>query len=132
MKKIILDTNFLMIPFQFKVDIFSEISRLCHFNYKLCVYKSSVNELNEIIKTQSQKHRKAAEFALKLIKLKKIEIIDSDEKYVDSLILENVDEDTIVATQDGKLKKELFEKNVPVIILRQKKYLQLIERKVYK
>jgi len=128
MKKIILDTNFLMIPIQFRVDIFSEISRICDFNYKLYVYKSSVDELNEIIKTQSQKHRKAAEFALKLIKLKNIEMIDSDEKYADSLILENLDKDTIVATQDVKLKKEVLKKNAPVIFLRQKKYLEMFRK----
>jgi len=130
MKKIIIDTNFLMIPLQFKVDIFSEFERICNFNYKLCIYKSSVNELNDIIRKQSQKHRKAAEFALKLIKMKKIEILDSDKGHVDSLILENLDKDTIVATQDINLKKEILKKNVPVIILRQKKYLELIKDEV--
>ena len=128
MKKIILDTNFLMIPIQFKVDIFSEFERVCDFNYKLYVYKNSVDELSEIIKKQSQKNRKAAQFALKLIKMKEIEILDTNEGYVDSLILENLDKDTIVATQDMKLKKEILKKNVPVIILRQKKYLELIKK----
>lgn len=128
MKKIMLDTNFLMIPLQFKVDIFSEFERICNFNYKLCIYRNSVNELNDIIKKQTQKHKKAAEFALKLIKLKNIEIIDSNEGYVDSLILENLDKDAIVATQDTNLRKEILKKNVPVIILRQKKYLQLFKK----
>ena len=126
MKKIILDTNFLMIPLQFKVDIFSEFERICNFNYKLCIYRNSINELNGIIKKQPQKNRKAAEFALKLIKAKKIKILDSNEGYVDSLILENLGKDTIVATQDANLKREILKKNAPVIILRQKKYLQLI------
>ncbi|MBW2991754.1 hypothetical protein KY345_00870 [Candidatus Woesearchaeota archaeon] len=31
MRKIILDTNFLLIPGQFKIDIFSEIRRICDF-----------------------------------------------------------------------------------------------------
>ena len=132
MKKIILDTNFLMISFQFKVDIFSEFDRICNFNYKLCIYRNSINELMEIIKKQPQKHKKAAEFALKLIKLKNIEIIGSNEGYVDSLIMENLDKNTIVATQDINLKKELLKKNVPVIILRQKKYLQFVKNHSYK
>lgn len=132
MKKIILDTNFLMIPIQFKVDIFSEFNRICDFRYKLCIYKSSVNELGEIIKNQAQKHKKAAEFALKLIKLKDIEIIESYGNYVDSSILENLDKDTIVATQDINLKKELLKKNVPVAILRQKKYLELVKNHSHK
>ena len=128
MKKIILDTNFLMIPLQFRVDIFSELNRICHFNYKLCVFEQSIEELKNIVQKQAGKHKKAAQFALKLIKLKNIEIIESEQRDVDSLILENLDKDTIVATQDIMLKKEVLEKGSYVVILRKKKHLQLIEK----
>ena len=128
MKKIILDTNFLLVPIQFKVDIFSEFDRICNFNYKLFIFDKSIGELKNIIRKQSQKHKKAAEFALKLIRLKNIEIIKSNEGDVDSLILENLDKDTIVATQDIELKKKLLKKGASVIILRQKKYLKLIKK----
>ena len=70
MKKIIIDTNFLMIPIQFRVDIFSEIDRICNFNYKLFIFEQSINELKNIIEKQTGKNKKAAQFALKLIKLK--------------------------------------------------------------
>ena len=132
MKNIILDTNFLMIPWQFKVDIFSEFERICNFNYRLCVYEQSFGELNNIIQTQSGKDKKAAQFALKLIKLKNIKILKSEKKDVDSLILENFDENSIIATQDFILKRKLLEKGASIAILRQKKYLQLLERKIYK
>ena len=128
MKKIILDTNFLLVPIQFKVDIFSELNRICDFNYKLFIFEQSIDELKNIIEKQSQKHKKAAEFALKLIKLKNIEIIKYEKKDVDSLILENVNKDTIIATQDIVLKKELLKKGASVIVMRQKKYLQLIKK----
>ena len=128
MKKIILDTNFLLIPIQFKIDIFSELDRICDFNYKLLIFEQSIYELKNIIEKQSRKHKKAAEFALKLIGLKNIEIIKSDEKDVDSLILENLDKDIIIATQDIELRKKLLKKRVSVIMLRQKKYLQLIKK----
>ena len=132
MKRIIIDTNFLMIPFQFRVDIFSEFNRVCNFNYELFVFEQSINELKNIIEKQPMKYRKAAQFALKLIKLKNIGIIESKQKDVDSLILNNLGPDTIIATQDGKLKKELIKKGTSVIILRQKKYLELHERNLYK
>lgn len=125
MKKIIIDTNFLMIPLQFRVDIFSEIDRICNFNYKLFIFEESINELKNIIEKQTGKNRKAAQFALKLVKLKNINLIKSEKKNVDSLILENASKDTIVATQDVLLKKKLLKKGASVIILRQKKYLQL-------
>ena len=132
MKNIILDTNFLMIPWQFKVDIFSEFERICNFNYRLCVYEQSFGELKNIIQNQSGKDKKAAQFALKLIKLKNIKILKSEKKDVDSLILENFDENSIIATQDFILKRKLLEKGASIAILRQKKYLQLLERKIYK
>ncbi|MBI2659253.1 twitching motility protein PilT [Candidatus Woesearchaeota archaeon] len=125
MKKIILDTNFLMVPIQFRVDIFSEIERICNFSYKLYIFDKSIGELKNIIEKQAGKNKKAAQFALKLIKLKNIVIIKSEKENVDALILSNLGKDTIVATQDALLKKKLLEKNASLIILRQKKYLQL-------
>ncbi len=124
MIKIILDTNFLMIPFKFKVDIFSEISRLCNFNYGLHVYQSSLGELRKVIAEQKGIDKKSAQFALKLIALKNIRIIESEDKDVDSLILENLEKDSIIATLDIALKKKLLDLNAPVIILRSRKYLQ--------
>mgnify|MGYP001570735725 FL=1 len=131
MKKIILDTNFLMIPLQFRVDIFSELERICHFNYKLCIFEQSVDELSNIAEKQKGKSRNAAQFALKLIRLKDIGVLKAEGRSVDIMLLKNADKDTVIATQDRLLKKKLLEKGVSVIILRQKKYLQLIE-KLYK
>ena len=128
MKKIIIDTNFLMIPYRFRVDIFSEFARICPFNYGIFIYETSIGELNSIIEKQSGEDKRAAKFALNLIGIKKISAIKSENKYVDLAILENSDENTVVATQDIGLKKQLLEKGVPVIIMRQKKYLQLVEK----
>ena len=127
MRRILLDTNFLMIPWQFRVDIFSEIERICNFNYKLYVFEESISELRNIISASSGKDKKAAQFALKIIKLKNINLIKSDKKEVDTLILENSDKYEIAATQDMALKRELTKKKIPLIILRKKKYLMLIE-----
>ena len=128
MKKIIIDTNFLMIPYQFRVDIFAEFNRICNFNYNLYIFEQSIDELRNIIEKQPLKHKKAAQLALKLIKLKNINLLKSNQKDVDSAILKSLDEDTIIATQDKMLKKELLEKGAFVIMLRQKKYLKLIEK----
>ena len=131
MKKILLDTNFLLIPAQFKVDIFSEIERICNFNYKLYILDKTIEELNNIIEKQRGKNREAAKLALKLIKLKKISIIKTEETLTtDNLIIKKADKkEFIVATQDKFLKKQLKIKNTPLIVLRQKKRL-LLEGKV--
>ena len=132
MRKIILDTNFLLIPLQFRVDIFSELNRICNFNYKIFIFEQTINELKNIMEKQKGADKKAAQFALKLVKLKNIGIIKSGETDVDKLILESASNDTITATQDIKLKKQLLEKGASVIILRQKKYLQFVKNYNYK
>lgn len=131
MKKILLDTNFLLIPAQFKVDIFSEIERICNFNYKLYILDKTIGELGNIIEKQRGKNKDAAKLALKLIKIKKINIIKTWENLTtDNLIIKKADKkEFIVSTQDKFLKKQLKIKNTPLIVLRQKKRL-LLEGKV--
>ena len=123
MKKIILDTNFLLIPLQFKVDIFSEIDRICHFKYKLCIVDKTIDELNKIIETQKSKDKFAAKIALEIIRRKRIVKIKTKDGVVDDLILEVLDKDHILATQDALLRKRALEKGTEVIFLRSKKYL---------
>lgn len=137
MKRIIIDTNFLMLPFKFRLDIFSEFSRICDFSYSLCIYEKSIDELKKIINEQHGKNKKAAQFALKLIKLKNIGILKPEQKdagslSVDELMLNGISHDAIIATQDLQLRKKLLKRGAAVIISRQRKYLQLFERKLYK
>ncbi len=131
MNKIILDTNFLLIPLQFNVDIFEEINRICVFKYKLFIIDKTIEELKDIIEKQRGKNKIAAGFALKLLKTKKVAIIETKEnKSVDDLIVDiSEKKNYIVATQDIDLKKRLKQHNVPLIVLRQKKYL-LLEGKI--
>jgi len=127
MKTIILDTNLLMAVGQFNVDIFSEIERICDFEYKLSVLDRQINELENIIEGQKGKNKTAANLALQLIKAKKVEIIKTHEKrHVDDIILELAEkDDCIVATQDKNLKKRVLLSGKKVIFLRQAKYLVL-------
>ena len=125
MKKIILDTNFLMIPAKFGVDIFSEIGRICSFNYELCIFKGTIAELEKIVSSQPLKDRMAAQLSLKLLSAKNIRLLDSKQKDVDDSILEIAGEDAIIATLDIELKRRLLEKGAAVIVLRQKKYLKI-------
>lgn len=123
MKKILLDTNFLLIPSQFNIDIFTEIHRIMNENYKLFILDKTIEELKKIInsKTQKLKNKQAAKLALQLIKAKHIKILKTKTTdYVDDILAKK--EDYIIATQDLNLKKRLKTK---IITLRQKKYLIL-------
>lgn len=129
--KIILDTNFLLIPGQFRVDIFSEIDRICSFRHELCVLDSSIGELKGIIGSGKGADKAAARLALQLIKAKKARILSSKTatfKNVDETIIDLAAKNkAIVATQDKELRTRLRKLGAKVIVLRQKKYLELLE-----
>ncbi len=125
MKRIILDTNFLLIPIQFKVDIFTEIDRICLFPYKLYIVDKTIDELKKIVEKQKGKHKFAAKIALQLVKKKNISKIKTKEGHVDDLILDVLDKDSILATQDAIFRKRAVKKGIKVIVLRAKKYLVL-------
>ena len=131
MEKILLDTNFLLIPYQFKVDIFTQINRIVHFPYKIFVLDKSVEELRKVIKEQKGKSKDAAKVALKLIAIKNIAIVNTQgNKKTDDAIIELSSENNyIVATQDKDLKRRLINQRIEVIVLRQKKILVLANDK---
>ena len=123
-KKILLDTNFIMIPAQFKVDIYSEIERICDFKYELYVLDKTLSELENIIKTQKGRQKAAARLAKAILEAKKPKTLKTTSKdYVDNIILGL--KGFIVATLDRELRSRLKKNGVATIVLRQKKYLML-------
>jgi len=120
-KKVLLDTNFLLIPGQFKVDIFKEIDRIIDEKYQLFIIDKTLDELEKLIKGNKEKDKKAAMLGKQLIKNKKVRVINTQGDNVDDIIVKIKDKDTIVATQDKGLRKRL---KGDVIVLRQKKYLK--------
>ena len=128
MKKIILDTNFLLIPGIFCVDIFSEIKRVCDFKYELCVIDRTINELEHIVISSKGKYKKAASLSLELIKKNRVKIIKTEKNMsVDDSIVLLSNKNCIVATQDKDLKRRLKKVRIPIITMRQKRYV-ILER----
>ena len=134
--QIILDTNFLLIPGQFRVDIFSEIDRLCNFEYELCIMSGIKYELRKILLRKDEKtvNKLAAKIGLKMIEDRKVkEIIFKSEttKDVDSKILQYCGQnkgktECIVATQDAELARKLKISGIKLLRLRKKQYLKII------
>ena len=126
MKKIILDTNILLLPSQQKIDIFDEIDRICLFPYTLHIVDGTLTELKNIVENQKGRQQDAAKLALAMLEKKKIQILKGENKHVDDDILAIAQPTThIVATLDSDLKKKLNSKHIPLIMMRQKKYLML-------
>lgn len=127
MIKIILDTNFLMIPCQFKVDVFSEIDMIIHERYALCAPEAVIGELKKLSESKG-KDGKAAKLALALIAKKNVNIIKGSKrtKYGDEAIIEIADKNTLVATQDIELRKRLKLKGIHAITMWQKCHLKIV------
>lgn len=121
MKKIILDTNFLLIPAQHKVDIFTEIDRLFIEKYQLYVVEKSLWELDKVATQGRQKEKLQVKLTKSLLKTQNIKILAQDlEGAVDDLLVDLAQKGYIIATQDQELKRRIKH---GLLVLRQKKYL---------
>ena len=127
MKKIILDTDFLIHCAKFKIDYTAELTRILDFKFEPVIMDKTIDELDGVIERSRGKEKDAAKLAKTVLKHKNIEQVKTKkDRIVDVLILNIVNKDEyIVATMDAELKRELKEKGVPVVVIRQKKYLQM-------
>ena len=119
--RVVLDTNFILIPFQFGVDIKAELDRILDFKYELCTTSSVLRELMSISKEKS-KNGRAAVASLEMAK--DLTLIPGNGN-ADDALLALASKDTIICTNDKILKEKIKRKGAPLIYLRQKKYLQL-------
>ena len=121
-KEVVIDTNFFMVPFQFNVDIITELEKLLP-SYRLTTPIFVINELKGLKKNNKGKTRLNANLALKLANSSKIEIKDIsllENETVDDALL-RVSE--VLATNDIELKNRAKDKGITVAYLRQKKYI---------
>ena len=121
-KEVVIDTNFFMVPFQFNVDIITELEKLLP-SYKLTTPSFVINELKGLKRNTKGKTRLNANLALKLANSSKVEIKDIsllENETVDDALL-RVSE--VLATNDIELKNRAKEKGITVAYLRQKKYI---------
>jgi len=121
--QIILDTNALMVPAEFGVDIFSELANL---GFDEWIVPSGVaRELESIASRGRGKGRDAARVALALMdRCRTIEAEGRTAGNVDDSILElAVEMKVAVFTNDAELKGRLRERGVKVVYLRQRSYL---------
>jgi len=124
--KVILDSNFLMIPFQFKIDVFQEIEYLLQKKVDFVVPSAVKSELTGI---SSRGGEGAPEASLALQLASRCRVVDvtlEPQETVDDAILKASQKlSAVVATTDIDLKKRLRAINVPVVYLREKSKLEV-------
>ena len=125
--KVVLDSNFLFVPSQFRLDIFEELANLLNQRFEPIILSSTQKELEGLAESDSPKKRKQALLALKLAEKCHPVPVEKDPKetYDDVIVRVAAKWKSPVATNDRQLRKRLKNLGVPVIFLRQKQRLML-------
>lgn len=122
-RTIILDSNFLLIPFQFKINIFEEIERLLEGPHEIIVTSGVLKELKRLSKGK-KRGSFAARVALKIIEnnKEKIKLVKGNEKITDNEIIEIAArcEEPVVCTNDIILRRRLKKQGIRCIVLKGK------------
>ena len=128
MKKIlVVDTNFLLVPYQFRIDIFSEIEKLVEGGYVLIVPTVVKKEVDKIANSKGR-HALGARLALKLLKVneKLVEFTPSS-GYADDWILNfAMEKRAIVCTNDKKLRSLSKKQDLRVITMKSKAKIGMV------
>jgi len=122
-KTVILDTNAVLMLFEFSIDLHAELSRLIG-GYHLVVPGSVVQELQKIAENGEGKRQQNAKAGLSLIRT--IEVITVEGARGDEAVFELAHMlNGFVVTNDKALRKRLYDDSVPVIFMRKKQTLCL-------
>ena len=123
--KILCDTNFLLIPLRFGVDVFVEAEEALNDLTRFYVSSRVIDEIKILRKDAKPSFEKQLLFALKMAEQCTL-IKDTSETQVDdSLIQLAKRENMVLGTTDSELRKKARIEGVKVIYLRQKRYLNL-------
>jgi uncharacterized protein len=125
--KVILDSNALFVPLQFRIDIFEQLKTLLNRNLEFIVLSPIQNELQILSEKGTPQQRKNAFYALKLSeKCKLVQVEQQKGMQVDDVIVKVASQWRCpVFTNDSLLRRKLRDISVPVIYVRQKSRLEL-------
>jgi rRNA-processing protein FCF1 len=123
-RPVVLDTNFLLIPFQFKIDILRELDYLVDVSHHFVISSKTLAELRKIGRSIGR-NGMAARLALKLVEANrsKITIVESGEyvdRWIEGYAVENR---AIVCTNDAELRRKLLDLDVKVVSMKSKSKL---------
>lgn len=118
-EKILLDTNFLVAPFELSISIFEELDRMYPVN-EVYTLDDAIQEAKSI---EGGKYGKLVE---KLIETQDIKVLETEgEGSVDDLLV-NISDEFIVATNDKELKERLVDEGKEVVFIRSESHLESV------
>lgn len=122
-RTVILDSNALMMQFQFHVDIEKEVRRILNINFDVVVPSIVVDELNRLTKEGTGKEQAEARMAVELAKTFRIVAAPGDGDAGIMRLAESLN--AVVVTNDKRLRAVLRAKDIPNIYMRSRAFLTL-------
>jgi len=125
---VIIDTNFLTVPAQFGVDVFSEAERVLERGVEFVLLDSVIEEIKSKLERASRTEARMFRIALDLAERCTIVSVDMSVKgnHVDDQLLEYTKSVRgVLATNDRELRARANSQGIPVLLLRGKKHLEL-------
>lgn len=118
-RPVVLDTNFLLMPYQFKINILHELDFLIDVSHRFVVSSRSVDELEHIGRLAG-KDGMAARLALKMLSANKdrIDIVQNDQEVDDWIVIYSKENRAIVCTNDSALRRRLKAAKVKVAAMK--------------
>ena len=123
MKKVLLDTNFILTCIKQKIDFFEELELK---GFQILIPKQVIGEIEKITNSKKKLHfRENAKLALKLSEKNSFKEIDLGKKDVDKGLIAFAKEnkDAIVATLDREIKNKIQNRK---LVIRRKKNLEIV------
>ena len=122
MKKIILDTNFILTCIRQKIDFFEDINLM---GLQILIPEQVIQEIKRISESKKKlKFREEAKLALELLKKSRFKNINLKSRNTDNGISNySKEHDVIVATLDKKLKQKVKGQK---LVIRGKKKLEIV------
>ena len=127
MRRIILDTNFIIDFVKWKIDLIGELKRICDFSFQLFIPDAVMTELNAF----PPRSKEGQAYKVAMLVLKNAIVISTRGGLADDVLVRLASKMDIVATQDQALKRRLRASGVGVVVIREKGYLALIDRTLY-
>lgn len=137
---VIIDSNFILLPFQFKIDYFLEIRQILEGKLKFVIFQQIFNELESKKRREPKatKFRRFLESGLLYLErindkyqIEIMEEVKNDNETTDDFLLKKGIElkikgnNVYLATNDSELRKKALNQHINTVFLRQKKYLSI-------
>lgn len=124
-REVILDTNFLLVPFQFKINIIKELDFLIDVSHKYVISSRTIDELKKVGKSKG-KNGVAARLALEIIEHNPIEIIKNNMNVDDWIVEYAQEKNAIVCTNDAPLRRRLRPLGIKVATMKSRSKLGFV------